>query len=61
MLLTRAHNTKLADSYKILMQSILKMPLKLIKYIFIWAPLTKLPLMLAKTLLARNSTNMQVL
>jgi hypothetical protein len=61
MLLTRARGIKPANGYKILVQSILKMPLRLIRWILIWAPLTKLLLMPARTLLARNSTSMQVL
>jgi len=50
-----------ANSYKTLVQSILGMPLKHIKWILIWALSTKLLLMPARTLLARNLTNTQVL
>jgi hypothetical protein len=61
MLLMRVLGIKLANGFKTLVQSIPKMPLKLAKLILIWAPLTILLLMLVRTLLARNLTNMQVL
>jgi len=60
MLLIKVLGIKLANSFKTLVQSILGMPLKLAKLIYIWGLLIILPLMLIKTLLARNSINMQL-
>ena len=50
MLSTKVHDIKLAGGYRILVQSILKIYLKLIRSILIWALLTKLLLMLVRTL-----------
>jgi hypothetical protein len=50
MLSIKVHDIKLAGSYKILVQSIFKIYLKLAKLILIWALLTKLLLILVRTL-----------
>ena len=57
---TKGLLTRLVNSYKILAQSIPKMPLKLVRSIHIQALLTKLLSMPVKTLLAKNSTKMQM-
>jgi hypothetical protein len=50
MLSTTVYDIKLAGSYRILVQSILRIYLKLAKSILIWALLIKLLLMLVRTL-----------
>jgi hypothetical protein len=60
MLLIRVLGIRLANSFKTLVQSILKMPLKRARLIYIWGLLIILLLMLVRTLLARNLTSTQL-
>jgi hypothetical protein len=60
MLLIRVLGIRLANSFKTLVQSIPKMPLKRARLIHIWGLLIILLLMLVRTLLARNLTSTQL-
>jgi hypothetical protein len=60
MLLIRVLGIRLANGFKTLVQSILKMPLKRARLIYIWGLLIILLLMLVRTLLVRNLTSTQL-
>jgi hypothetical protein len=60
ILLIKVLSIKLANSFKTLVQSILEIPLKRARLIYIWGLLIILLLTLVRTLLARNLTNIQL-